>query len=253
MQEERLGLGQLLRTEEVAEYLGVGPVTVYRWCREGSLPCVKIGRRWRVRRETLEEFVRKSERSETLTGRLGAFIEVPDNLLMIAQDYELMVRLDAAFFRVGEARGATLVKYQLEDERLPSLDEVRAEMVEMGLEVDRLEDEGRLRLVSDSGGSEGRVDEVRRLVAESQEGDRTLWANFNWDLSTGVDEALDQQRLLSKLVEDSKLVLKTAILEGDLDEWPGETQRRAQVTHAGTVWLSREGLAMSRVTPPPGL
>jgi len=48
-------------------------------------------------------------------------------------------------------------------------------------------------------------------------------------------------------------VLKTAILEKDLDDWPGETQRRAQVTHSGTVWLSREGLAMSRVTPPPGL
>jgi excisionase family DNA binding protein len=251
MQGERLG--QLLGTEEVAEYLGVGPVTVYRWCREGSLPCVKIGRRWRVRREALEEFVRKSERSETLTGRLRAFIEVPDNVLAIAQDREMMRRLDAAFFRVGAARGGTLVKYQIEDERMPSLEEVRAEMVEMGLEVDRLEDEGRLRLVSESGGSEGRVNEVRRLAAESLEGDRPLWANFNWDLNMGVDEALDQQRLLTKLVEDSNLVLKTAIFEEDLDEWPGETQRRAQVTHAGTVWLSREGLAMSRVSPPPAL
>jgi len=251
MQEERLG--QLLGTEEVAEYLGVGPVTVYRWCREGSLPCVKIGRRWRVRREALEEFVRRSERSETLTGRLRAFIEVPDNVLMITQDQELMKRLDAAFFRVGAARGGTLVKYQLEDERLPSLEEVRAEMVNLGLEVDRLEDEGRLRFVSESGGPEERADEVRRLIAESSEGDRKLWATFNWDLRTGVDETLDQQRLLSKLVEDSDVVLKTAILEEDLDEWPGETQRRAQVTHSGTVWLSREGLAMSRVTPLPAL
>src|ERR687890_2434451 len=242
MQEARLG--QLLGAEEVAEYLGVGPVTVYRWCREGSLPCVKIGRRWRVRREALEEFVRRSERSETLTGRLRAFIEVPDNVLAIAQDRELMKRLDAAFFRVGAARGGTLIKYQLEDERMPSLEEVRAEMEEMGLEVDRLEDEGRLRLVSDSGGFEGRVNEGRRLVAESSEGDRPLWANFNWDLSMGVDEALDRQRLLTKLVEDSNLVLKTAIFEGDLDDWPGETQRRGPVTHAGAALLSRERLGM---------
>src|SRR5829696_2430319 len=70
-------LDELLDTEEVAEYLGVGQVTVYRWCREGSLPCLKIGRRWRVRREALAEFLRKSERSETLTGRLRAFLEVP--------------------------------------------------------------------------------------------------------------------------------------------------------------------------------
>jgi len=246
-------LGQLLGTQEVAEYLGVGSVTVYRWCREGSLPCVKIGRRWRVRREALEEFVRRSERSETLTGRLRAFIEVPDNVLAITQDRELMRRLDAAFFRVGAARGGTLVKYQLEDERMPSLEEVRAEMMDMGLEVDRLEDEGRLRFVSESGGPEERADEVRRLVAESSEGDHTLWANFNWDLRTDVNEALEHQRLLTKLVEDSDLVVKTAILEEDLDEWPGEAQRRAQVAHAGTVWLSREGLAMSRVTPPPAL
>jgi excisionase family DNA binding protein len=252
MQEERLG--QLLGTEEVAEYLGVGPVTVYRWCREGSLPCVKIGRRWRIRREALEEFVRKSERSETLTGRLRAFIEVPDNVLAITQDREMMTRLDAAFFRVWEARGGTLVKYQLEDERMPSLEEVRTEMADAGLEVDRLEDEGRLRLVREGGGGpEERAKEVRRLVAEAPEGGRALWANFNWDLRTGVDEALEYQRLLTGLVEDSALAVKTAILEEDLDEWPGEIQRRAQVVHSGTVWLSREGLAMSRVTPPPAL
>ncbi len=40
-------------------------------------------------------------------------IEVPDNVLAIAQDREIMTRLDAAFFRVGTARGGTLVKYQL--------------------------------------------------------------------------------------------------------------------------------------------
>jgi excisionase family DNA binding protein len=98
-------LEELLGVEEVAEYLGVGQVTVYRWCREGSLPCLKIGRCWRVRRDALAEFVRKSERSETLTGRLRAFLEVPDNVMAIAQNRELMHKMDAAFFRVGEARG----------------------------------------------------------------------------------------------------------------------------------------------------
>src|SRR5215210_582924 len=107
-------LEDLLGTEEVAEYLGVGQVTIYRWCREGSLPCIKIGRRWRVRRQALEEFIRKSERSETLTGRLRAFLEVPDNVMAISQNRSLMHRMDASFFRVGEARGGTLVKYHRE-------------------------------------------------------------------------------------------------------------------------------------------
>lgn len=70
---------ELLGTEEVARVLGVGQVTIWRWCREGSLPCAKIGRQWRVRRSALEEFVRRSVRSQTLTGQLRGFVEVPDN------------------------------------------------------------------------------------------------------------------------------------------------------------------------------
>ncbi len=91
----------LLNTEDVATYLGVRSVTVWRWCRDGSLPCLKIGREWRIRREALENFLKRSERSETLVGRLRSFLEVPDNVLAITQDREIMHRLDAVFFRVG--------------------------------------------------------------------------------------------------------------------------------------------------------
>src|SRR5215213_8243425 len=172
---ERKGVGsvaerleELLGTEEVAEYLGVGQVTVYRWCREGSLPCLKIGRRWRIRRDALAEFVRKSERSETLTGRLRAFLEVPDNVMAISQDRDSMHRMDAAFFRVGEARGGTLLKYHREVERMPTADELRAEFVRNGLEVGRLEAEGRLHFVSERGEPGERMREVERLMAQEE-------------------------------------------------------------------------------------
>ena len=244
---------ELLSTEEVAEYLGVGQVTVYRWCREGSLPCLKIGRRWRVRREGLEEFIRKSERSETLTGRLRAFLEVPDNVMAIAQDRRLMYRMDAAFFRVGDARGGTLVKYHREVEGMPSAEELRAELGRNGLEVERLEGEGRLCFVSEKGEPGGRTQEVERLVAEERGEGRSVWVDFNWEEGLGLEAALEQQRALTGLIEDTQLVVKTAVLESMLDEWPGETQRLAQVMHAGTLWLSESGLALSRVTPPPAL
>jgi excisionase family DNA binding protein len=241
-------LDTLLSTEEVAEYLGVGQATVYRWCREGNLPAVKIGRRWRVRRSALEEFVRKNERSETLVGRLRAFVEVPDNLLAVVQDRELMGKVDAAFFRTAEARGGTMVKYQLEEPRLPSLGEVREQLGQAGLDVEALEVDGRLRFVMESGEPGNRVEEVRRLAEESGEG-RSVWISMNWDLRMGVKAALQQQRALSELVEGSELVVKTTVLEEDLDEWPGADQRRAQVMHSGTMWLAREGLALSRVSP----
>src|SRR5215218_8800842 len=237
-------LDRLLSTEEVAEYLGVGQATVYRWCREGSLPAVKIGRRWRVRRSALEEFVRKNERSETLVGRRRAFVEVPDNLMAVVQDRELMRKVDAAFFRTAEARGGTMVKYQLEEPRLPPLGEVREKLGQEGLEV-----EGRLRFVMEGGEPGNRVEEVRRLAEEESSEGRSVWIGMNWDLRMGVKEALEQQRALTELIEGSELVVKTTVLEDDLDEWPGADQRRAQVMHSGTLWLAREGLALSRVSP----
>lgn len=245
-------LEELLGTEEVAGYLGVGQVTVYRWCREGSLPCVKIGRRWRVRRAALEEFVRRSERSETLTGRLRDFLEVPDNVMAVAQDRGLMHRLDASFFRVGEARGGTLVKYHREVADMPAADELRAAFARNGLEVARLEAEGTLRFISETGEPGERMEEVRRLVSEEGGEGRSVWVDFNWEKEMDLEAALEQQRAFTGLVEDSRLVVKTALLEETLDGWPGETQRRAQVMHAGTVWLSESGLALSRVTPPAG-
>ena len=243
-------LDKLLSTEEVAQYLGVGQATIYRWCRDGSVPAVKIGRRWRVRRSALEEFVRKNERSETLVGRLRAFLEVPDNLLAVVQDRELMREMDTAFFRVAEARGGTMVKYQLEEPRLPSLGEVREQLGQAGLDVEGLEVEGRLRFVRQGGEPGNRVEEVRRLAEEESGEGRSVWISMNWDLRMGVQEALQQQRALSELVEGSELVVKTTVLEEDLDEWPGADHRQAQVNHSGTMWLAREGLALSRVSPP---
>src|SRR3712207_7067847 len=89
----------LLSVEEVAGYLGVGPVTIYRWCREGRLPCLKIGKSWRGRREALEEFLRRGERLATLGGGVRTFLEGTDNGIGVTQDLDLLQRLDADFFR----------------------------------------------------------------------------------------------------------------------------------------------------------
>ena len=60
-EERRPSSRTLLSAEEVAEYFGVQTTTVYRWCREGRIPCLKIGKHWRVRREELEDFLKKTE------------------------------------------------------------------------------------------------------------------------------------------------------------------------------------------------
>src|SRR5215217_698250 len=64
----------LLSAEDVARYFGVGQITVYRWCKEGRLQCIKLGKHWRIRREALEDFLSQhEERSTTLAGLLSSF------------------------------------------------------------------------------------------------------------------------------------------------------------------------------------
>ena len=239
----------LLGVEDVSGYLGVGPVTVYRWCREGRLPCLKVGKSWRIRREALENFLRQGERPTTLTGQLRAFLGVPDNLLGVAQNHELLHRLDAAFLRVGEARGGLLVKFSGGES--VSDTELRTELERNGLDTGRLEEERRFHLVPDDEPLNGRVETLRKLINVADGDGRTVWATFNWSEQVNLETALRQQEELMELVDERQFVVKTAVLEQVVDGWTSATLRRAQVAHSGVIWLSETGLVLSRVKPLP--
>src|SRR5918997_5157087 len=132
---------ELLAAAYVAELIGVKESTVYRWCSDGKLPCLKIGNHWRIRRGVLEDFLKESERPGTLAGQLDSFLRVPDSVLGIAQNIDILHRLDAAFFRVGEARGGLLVKFYSGEEH--SEGELIADLQRNGLEARRLQRERR--------------------------------------------------------------------------------------------------------------
>ena len=252
------GLGEkdLLEVEEVASYLSMNPVTIYRWCREGRLPCLRIGRQWRIRRQALEEFLQQSEQPNTLFSYLQTFIQVPDNLIAIAESQGLLHRLDATFFLVGEAKGGTLVKFYGKEDI--SEKELRKDLEDSGLEVGRLEEEGRLRFIAEED-PEKRNDVLERLLEEASDGgsndgsnERALWASFDWSHQMSLEEALEQQEKISQ-VTSRRLVVKTAALEEAIDTWPPALLRQAEVTHSGQIWLSKAGLSVSRVAPLPEL
>lgn len=242
----------LLNVEEVAGYLSVGPVTVYRWCREGRLPCLKVGRSWRVRREALEDFLRRGERSATLVGQLGAFLTVPDNVLAVAEDRDLLHRLDAAFLGVGEARGGFLIRFVGGEPELGA-DGIRAALEENGLEASRLEAEGRLRLTDEMGPVGARAADLRRQLKEVNNADRgrTVWASFDWTAKLDLEAALAQQEEMAGFVEEQNLVVKTGLLEEIADDWSADARRRARAAHSAEIWLTRKGLTLSRATPLP--
>src|ERR687895_408378 len=101
----------LLSAEDIAELMGVKETTVWRWCREGNLPCLKVGKHWRVRRGALDGFLRRLQPPATLVGQRRPFLRVPDNVPALAQNIDVLHRLDAAFFQVGDALGGLLVKF----------------------------------------------------------------------------------------------------------------------------------------------
>ncbi|HSK83654.1 MAG TPA: helix-turn-helix domain-containing protein [Rubrobacter sp.] len=240
---------EILGVEEVAEYLGVGPVTVYRWCREGRLPCLKIGKFWRIRRQALEDFLSRRERPGSLVGQLQSFLVVPDNIIGIAQTTDLLHRLDAAFLKVGEARGGLLVKFH-GGEPETTEDELRTILERNGLDASRLEGEGRFRFVAETDPVNGRTDALERLVAEEAEVGRTIWASFDWTEQVNLDVALRQQEALKELADARQLVVKTGVVEEAATGWPVAELRRAQMVHSGTIWIAEAGISLSRVTTP---
>lgn len=50
---------QIMTTKEIAKYLGVHEMTVYRWLKKGVLPGFKIGGRWRSKKDLLDSYLVK--------------------------------------------------------------------------------------------------------------------------------------------------------------------------------------------------
>src|SRR5215211_661423 len=218
---------ELLAATDVAGMIGVKETTVYRWCKEGKLPCLKVGKHWRVRREALENFLKRSERPRTLVGQLDSFLRVPDSVLAIAQTVDILHRLDAAFFRVGQARDGLLVKFYAGEEY--SEEELLSDFEENGLEARRLKREGRLLMRPEEeplGGTRG--EQLGRLIEDEGGEGMTVWSSFNWVKPVDLNTALEQQRRLTELVDAGRLVVKTAAIEEAIGEWSASQLRRVQ-------------------------
>ena len=239
----------LLSVDDVAEHLEVSKATIYHWCRQGRLPCLKIGKSWRIRRAALETFLSQSERSATLSGQLRSFLTVPDKVIAIAQTPALVRRLDAAFFQVGEASDGLLIKFY--GGETESADDLRTELKRNGLDVERLEEDGRFRFIAEHDPLHDRAGALKRLTVEEDTSGRSVWASFDWVKQVDLDAALGQQEELAKFIDAHQLVVKTAVLERVMDNWPPATQRQLQAQYSGMIWLSDAGLRLSRLTPIP--
>ncbi len=51
-------MGKILTAKEVAEYLQLTEITIYKYATEGKIPGHKIGSRWRFEKEKIDELLK---------------------------------------------------------------------------------------------------------------------------------------------------------------------------------------------------
>jgi excisionase family DNA binding protein len=61
---KRDALTDLLKAKEVAEWLKISTVTLYKLIETEELPAFKVGDKWRFRREAIDEWIKKREELE---------------------------------------------------------------------------------------------------------------------------------------------------------------------------------------------
>ena len=62
--------GHVMTVQELARYLRMKPVTIYKHAAQGKIPGFKVGASWRFKKRTIERWIQKQENQN---GRAGVF------------------------------------------------------------------------------------------------------------------------------------------------------------------------------------
>ena len=54
-------MGKILTTKELAAYLKLTEVTIYKYANEGKIPGFKIGSRWRFDKEKIDDLLQSED------------------------------------------------------------------------------------------------------------------------------------------------------------------------------------------------
>ena len=54
--------GSVMTVQEVADYLKMKTVTIYKHAQRGKLPGFKVGSTWRFKKDTIDKWIERQER-----------------------------------------------------------------------------------------------------------------------------------------------------------------------------------------------
>ena len=52
----------VMTVDEVADYLKMKTVTIYKHAQTGKLPAFKVGSKWRFKKDTIDKWIEKQEK-----------------------------------------------------------------------------------------------------------------------------------------------------------------------------------------------
>jgi len=55
-------VNQMMTVSEVAKYLKMKTVTIYKHAQQGRIPAFKVGSSWRFKRSTIDQWIEKQEK-----------------------------------------------------------------------------------------------------------------------------------------------------------------------------------------------
>lgn len=61
----------VMTVRELAKYLKMKPVTIYKHAQEGKLPGFKVGATWRFKRKTIDAWIADQENGKTVALKTG--------------------------------------------------------------------------------------------------------------------------------------------------------------------------------------
>ena len=56
---------QMMTVAELAEYLKMKTVTIYKHAQAGSIPAFKVGSKWRFKKDTIDKWIKDQEIKST--------------------------------------------------------------------------------------------------------------------------------------------------------------------------------------------
>ncbi|MCL5021767.1 MAG: helix-turn-helix domain-containing protein [Nitrospirae bacterium] len=131
---------EFLTIQEVAKILKTHTNTVYKMCREGSLPCVKIGKEWRVDRAKFAQFMEsgiRQKREEPFLGLVSDALK-GGHVLGVFTEQDDIAEFELEFFKASPTAGWRFLKacwWQHPDD-------VRQYLAKGGFPVEKMEASG---------------------------------------------------------------------------------------------------------------